>query len=485
MPSRRASFIPSVPVYGHDIPSSAARAAVRPAAPRPFWLDDPDRPAPLAPLTGAVTTDLVVVGGGYSGLWTALQAKERDPGRDVVLVEAHRIGWAASGRNGGFCAASLTHGDANGEQRFPLEMPLLRLLGQRNLEGLVETIDRYEIDAQLERTGTLDVATEEYQVADLLQQAAESDGELEFLDQEQVQSQIASPLFRAGLRDRTGTVVLNPARLAWGLRDACLALGVRIVEGTPARTIRRDSDRVVVETDGGHVTAAHAALATNAFPSLLKRVDAFVVPVYDYALMTRPLSDAELASVGWSERAGLGDVGNQFHYARLSADNRILWGGYDAVYHRGGRIRPEYEQRLETFERLAHHFQQTFPQLTEVEFTHAWGGVIDTCSRFFPFFGTALGGRVAYVAGYTGLGVGSTRFGARVMLDLLDVPERGETELTTLSMVRRFPVPFPPEPLAYPVIEATRWSLDRADHTEGKRNLWLRTLDTLGLGFDS
>ena len=329
------------------------------------------------------------------------------------------------------------------------------------------------------------MATEDYQVADLVQRAAESGGELEFLDQEQVQRQIASPLFRAGLRDRTGAVLLTPARLAWGLRDACLSLGVRIVEGTPARKIWHDGEHVVVETDGGHVTAAHAALATNAFPSLLKRVDAFIVPVYDYALMTRPLSDAELASVGWSERAGLSDVGNQFHYARLSADNCILWGGYDAVYHRGGRIRPEYEQRPETFERLAHHFQQTFPQLTDVEFTHAWGGVIDTCSRFFPFFGTALGGRVAYVAGYTGLGVGSTRFGAQVMLDLLDVPEHGETELTTLSMVRRFPVPFPPEPLAYPVIEATRWSLDRADHTEGQRNLWLRTLDALGLGFDS
>ncbi len=188
------------------------------------------------------------------------------------------------------------------------------------------------------------------------------------------------------------------------MRDACLALGVRIVEGTPARTIRRDGDRVVVETDGGHVAATHAALATSAFPSLLERVGAFAVPVRHCALMTRPLSDAELASVGRSERFGLGDVGNQFHCARPSADNRILWGGYDAVYHRGGRIRPEHAHRPETFERLAHPFQQTFPQLTEVDFTHAWGGVIDTCSRVFPIFGTALGGRAAYGAGYTGLG---------------------------------------------------------------------------------
>ena len=238
----------------------------------------------------------------------------------------------------------------------------------------------------------------------------------------------------------------------------------------------------VLETDGGHVRAAHAALATNAFPSLLARVDAFVVPVYDYALMTRPLSDAELVSVGWSERAGLGDVGNQFHYARLSADNRVLWGGYDAVYHRGGRIRPGYEQRPETFERLAHHFQQTFPQLTDVEFTHAWGGVIDTCSRFCAFYGTSHGGRVAHAAGFTGLGVAATRFGAEVMLDLL-AGER--TERTELEMVRSKPIPFAPEPLAWIGITATRWSLDRADRNEGRRNLWLRALDRVGLGFDS
>lgn len=481
---RRSSERPP-PVYGHVEPTAAALAAIAGADPRPFWLADASRPEPLPALLGHVDAGLAVVGGGYTGLWTALLAKERDPDRDVVLVEARRVGWAASGRNGGFCAASLTHGDTNGEQHFSREMPLLRRLGQRNLEGIVATVERYGIDAELERTGTLDVATEEYQVAELAAASEESGGTLELLDQDAVRAQIRSPLFRAGLRDRTGAVLVHPAKLAWGLRDACLALGVRIIEGTPVRSVRREAGRVVLEADGGRVLADRVALATNAFTPLLRRVRPFIVPVYDYALMTRPLTTAELDSVGWAERAGLGDVGHQFHYSRLSSDNRILWGGYDAVYHRGGQVRPEYEQRPETFARLAQHFQQTFPQLVDVEFTHAWGGVIDTCSRFCPFFGTALDGAVAYVAGYTGLGVGATRFGAQVMLDLLDVPDNGETELTRLTMVRRKPVPFPPEPFAYPVIEATRWSLDRSDRTEGARNLWLRTLDVLGLGFDS
>jgi len=198
--------------------------------------------------------------------------------------------------------------------------------------------------------------------------------------------------------------------------------------------------------------------------------------------MTEPLTARQLAAVGWQRRQGVGDAGNQFHYYRLTADNRILWGGYDAIYYRGGRISPERDQREATFEVLAEHFVQTFPQLADVRFTHKWGGVIDTCSRFSGFFGTAHGGRLAYAAGYTGLGVGATRFGANVMLDLL-AGER--TELTRLTMVRRKPIPFPPEPVRSGVIELTRWSIARADAHEGRRNVWLRTLDKVGLGFDS
>ncbi|HEY7720163.1 MAG TPA: FAD-dependent oxidoreductase, partial [Pedococcus sp.] len=132
--------------------------------------------------------------------------------------------------------------------------------------------------------------------------------------------------------------------------------------------------------------------------------------------------------------------------------------------------------------RLAEHFFETFPQLEGLRFTHRWGGAIDTCTRFSAFFGTAMGDRVAYALGYTGLGVGASRFGAEVVLDLLD---GRETERTALEMVRRRPLPFPPEPLAWTGIQLTRWSLARADAHEGRRNLWLRTLDRFGLGFDS
>jgi glycine/D-amino acid oxidase-like deaminating enzyme len=230
------------------------------------------------------------------------------------------------------------------------------------------------------------------------------------------------------------------------------------------------------------VRARQVALATNVFPSLLKRNRLMTVPVYDYVLMTEPLSTAQLASVGWKNRQGLADLANQFHYSRLSADDRILYGGYDAIYHSGGRIRPAYEERPQTFRKLASHFLTTFPQLEGIHFTHRWAGAIDTSTRFCAFFGTARRGRVAYATGFTGLGVAATRFAADVMLDKL---AGSATELTELRMVRERPLPFPPEPAASIGINLTRRSLDRADHREGRRDILLKSLDAVGLGFDS
>ncbi|GGX97550.1 NAD(P)/FAD-dependent oxidoreductase [Streptomyces minutiscleroticus] len=455
--------------------------------PVPYWLDDPGRPRPEPALTAAETCDLLVVGGGYSGLWTALLAKERDPGRDVVLVEGREAGWAASGRNGGFCAASLTHGLANGLARWPDEIAVLEELGARNLDAIEEAVARYSLDCAFERTGEIDVATAPHQADGLREWHARlrglglADG-VEFLDAEQVRAQVDSPTFLAGLYDRRGVALLNPARLAWGLKRACLSLGVRLYEHTPALGLRAHGAGLAVRTPYGAVRARQVALGTNVFPNLVRRVRPYTVPVYDYALMTEPLTPGQLASIGWRGRQGLADAGNRFHYFRLSADHRILWGGYDAVYPYRGRVRAEYDDRPETYAKLAGHFFTCFPQLEGVRFTHAWGGAIDTCSRFSAFFGTAHRGRVAYAAGFTGLGVGATRFGADVMLDLL---AGARTERTALEMVRTKPVPFPPEPFAWTGIALTQWSLARADTHGGRRNLWLRAMDRLGLGFDS
>jgi glycine/D-amino acid oxidase-like deaminating enzyme len=238
---------------------------------------------------------------------------------------------------------------------------------------------------------------------------------------------------------------------------------------------------VLVETPLGRVRAGKVALATNAFKPLLKRLNNYIIPVYDYCMVTEPLTDEQLARIGWKNRQGLSDIPNQFHYYRLTEDNRILWGGYDAIYYFRGRMNSELESRPESWARLSTHFFRTFPQLDDVKFSHMWGGAIDTCSRFCVFWGRAMNGRVGYAVGYTGLGVAASRFGAEVMLDLIDGRRSRATET---RFVKEKPLPFPPEPFKFFGVQATRWSLDREDKT-GKRNMWLKTMDRLGLGFDS
>jgi glycine/D-amino acid oxidase-like deaminating enzyme len=198
--------------------------------------------------------------------------------------------------------------------------------------------------------------------------------------------------------------------------------------------------------------------------------------------MTEPLTAEQRGSVGWYGREGVSDASRQFHYTRTTKDDRILWGGYDAVYYWNNGFGPHLENSNVIFERLAEHFFQTFPQLEGLQFSHAWGGAIDTCSRFAPFWGTEHHGKTAYSMGFTGLGVGATRFGANVMLDIL---YNRKTERAGLEFVRTKPLPFPPEPLRSIGIHLTRRSMDQADRNGGRENLWLRTMDWLGLGFDS
>ena len=466
------------------LPRPEALPSLANAASIPFWLDDPARPEPAAPLTCSTTADLVIVGAGFTGLWTALLAKESDPSRDVVLLEAGETASGASGRNGGFVNASLTHGFHNGLERWPNELAALVALGHANLDAIEETVGRYTIECDLLHSGELTAATEPYQMQVLRatpEMAAPYGEKFEWLEGEQMRALVHSPTYLGALYDPT-VIMLNPARLAWGLRRACLDSGVRLYEHTAATGLEQEEKGMRVRTPHGQVRTRGVALATNAFPPLLKRLSYYILPVYDYVLVTEPLTSAQWESIGWKGRQGVGDAGNLFHYYRTTEDGRILWGGYDAVYHWNNGFGTHLENNMEAFGRLADHFFQTFPQLEGLRFTHAWGGAIDTSSRFSVLWGTAHRGRTAYALGYTGLGVGASRFGAQVMLDLLDGKKN---ERTRLKMVRSKPMPFPPEPIRSVVIRVTQRAMEQADHDQGRRSLWLRLLDALGLGFDS
>ena len=328
-------------------PTPADRAAYADAEPRPFWLADLPAREPCPPLRGVAEADLCIVGGGFTGLWAALHAKADDPGRDVVLLEAGTIGCGASGRNGGFLIGSLTHGLENGLARFGDEIELLERLGRENLAGLVADLERHGIDCDLEMTGELTPSVAAYQdewAAETAELYGRFGYDVEvFADAAAMRAEVDSPLYRGGAWVKDAGGVLDPAKLAIGLFEAARRAGVRVHEGTPvvvARTEAGDRRRASAPRAGDASRARRVLLGTSAFPSPVREIRRYIAPVYDYALMTEPLDrGAAAARSAGTRRQGIGDGGNQFHYYRLSADDRILWGGFDAVYRYGGPVR--------------------------------------------------------------------------------------------------------------------------------------------------
>jgi glycine/D-amino acid oxidase-like deaminating enzyme len=459
-------------------------------APISYWLRDP-APAGLADPSLApderLDVDVAIIGAGFSGLWTAIALTDTDPGLRVAILEMATVGFGATGRNGGFCESSLTHGLANGIRHFPDELEVLEREGLDNLTGLIAFTREHGIDCDLEETGTLSLADQPYQADEFkawVDEAAEHGEHLEFLDRDAARDEVHSPLWHAGLYRPPGRdVLLDPVSLARGLARVAHDRGVRIHEGTRVVGLERRAAGVIVSTDAGaRVRARHVVVATSAYSGWVERLSSVFVPVYDYALVSEPLTPDQRASIGWRRRQGLTDGDNQFHYFRLTADDRILWGGYDAIHHRGSRVGPELDQRPATFARLEAQFFRAFPQLDGLAFPYRWGGAIDTTSRFTVTFGRLLGGRVISALGYTGLGVATSRWAGGVVRDFILRPDE---ERLRLRLVTSPPIPFPPEPLRSLVVDTVRRELDRADRNEGRRGLILRTLDAIGVGFDS
>jgi glycine/D-amino acid oxidase-like deaminating enzyme len=454
-----------------------------------YWLaaspGGPDHP-PL-PAGAAPRADVAIIGAGFTGLWTAIALTDTDPAVRVVVLEAETVGFGASGRNGGFCQASLTHGLANGILHFRDELATLQDEGLRNLAGLIAFTREHAVDCDLEETGDLAVADQPYQVDEFrawVDEAAEWGEPLTFLDRDAVQAEVHSPIWHAGLLappDRA--VLVDPAKLVRGLARVCDERGIAIHEHTRVTAVERRAGGVTITTaDRATVEADHVVVATSAYSGWLRRLQTRFVPVYDYALVSEPLTPEQHDAIGWYGRQGMGDANNQFHYFRLTADDRILWGGYDAVYYRNNGVGPRFDRRPETFAKLEGHFRRAFPQLDGLRFPYRWGGAIDTTSRFTVTFGQALGGRLTYALGYTGLGVGASRWAAGIARDFVLRPD---SDLLRLRFVRSEPFPFPPEPLRSVAVNLVRRELDRADRNEGRRGLLLKTLDAMGIGFDS
>jgi glycine/D-amino acid oxidase-like deaminating enzyme len=445
-------------------------------------LDQEARPEQRDPLKESQRCELLIVGGGFTGMWAALQAKEKYPELDIILIEATEIGDGASGRNGGFLSASLAHGDNNADYHFPGEKERLTELGDQNLREFVETLDRYNIDARYENTGSLSVTTRLDQNDDMAEEAQDAGDDVVWFNREEMQREVNSATYMGGLWDRRGQEgLVDPAYLCWGLKKTILSLGVRVFEGTPMVRMDPRTDGMTVECPDGSLRCQKILMATNAFRNPIGRIRRSVIPVWDYMLATEPMSPEQQEQIGWKRRQGLSNLANMFHYYRLSHDNRIVWGGGTTVdYYYGSRTDSSVSDSREHFETLSAEFFETFPQLEGIRFTHRWSGIIASSTRFCMVPGIAYDGRVAWSVGYTGLGVGATRFGARVGLELLGYDP---TDILDMQFVQKKALPWPPEPLRWMGVTLTRNEMCRADRNGGERGLWLKILDKLNLGF--
>ncbi len=465
--------------------------ALKDAELRPLWFDPEIMSEPQPPVSSDQKCDLLIVGGGFTGLWAALQAKERRPDADIILIEKTHIGYGASGRNGGFLTTSVVHGHANAEERFPSESDKLEELGVENIKGLLEALERYNIDAQYEKTGETSLALDEDSVKRMYQEYLEEKDQgddVVWYDKDAVREQINSSKFFAGLWRRNGQDgVVHPGRLCWGLKDALVnQLGVRIYEDTEMLEIKpQGKDAMKVTCAGGVITSDKVLLATNAFNSSVTRVRNSVIPIWDYQIATEPLTDEQLDKIKWGlpeSRHALDDHINMFHYFRLTKDNRITWGGGGGVtYYFNRNIDMDLMNTPVRHEKLATEFFEMFPQLEgEVKFSHKWGGIIASSTRFCVVPGVMHNGRLAWAVGYTGNGVAPARFGARIGIELLGYQP---SDVIKMKFVTKRALPWAPEPFLWFGVRFTQRALLKADRNGGKRGLWLKLLDMLGLGF--
>ncbi|MFE8101857.1 FAD-dependent oxidoreductase [Brenneria goodwinii] len=451
--------------------------------PYPFWLDTLAEEAPAPELRDSIFCDLAIVGGGYTGLWTALLARRRWPEKKIAVIEAKRCGSEASGRNGGFCSPSISHGVSIAASRWPQEAEKIIAMGINNLDELAADLDDWGMQIEFERTGQLNLARHPWQIEGLrsMQEEYQHFGlACEFLEGDKLAEKVNTPFYSAGLFEPNYALV-NPAKMVSELRRVCLSQDIALFENSPVTTLTPHKRHVLLQTQSGEAIAKQVVLATNISKPLLRHLESTVIPVYDYAIVSNPLSQQQLEAIGWIGRHGISDSGNKFHYFRKTADNRILWGGYDAIYHFGSRRDESLTQRPETFNRLAEQFCEVFPAIKDIGFSHAWGGIIDASARTTFFTGCEAQGKIAYALGFTGLGVSACRFAALNMLDLLSGEKTARTEL---RMTSRAPFRFPPEPLRFAGVQMAVRSLAREDR-DGHRNFLLKTFDALGIGFDS
>ncbi|MCA9794466.1 MAG: FAD-dependent oxidoreductase [Candidatus Eremiobacteraeota bacterium] len=426
-----------------------------------FWLATAGDYQPSPPLAGQVKLDVAIVGGGFTGLSTALALKTAQPGLEVGILESQVIGFGGSGRNAGFAMTTfglsttvtkMLHGRDKARDALAF--------AERAVDHLGAMVERYKLQCDYEDVGFLRVATHPGYVKRCQQEIELVQGlgfeGFEWLDAEATRARADSPTYLGAIWEPRMALV-NPAKLAWELKRVNLGLGVKFFEKTPVRKIEQNGS-IRLSCPGGVVSTDKLVLAAGSFSNLLAPTRGKQHPAFTHIVLTEPLSQEQLGQIGWQGREGLEDARNLLHYYRLTADNRLLVGGGAAGITYGDDM--DLDRHPPTFEALERFITRTFPQLAGTKIEHRWGGPVSVPVDMVPAMGYLGDRKAVYALGYVGHGVSISHLVAEVLKDL--VLEQ-DSELSRHWFVNRKTLPWPPEPFAYVVAHLMRAALTAED----------------------
>lgn len=413
-----------------------------------YWRDTEDVAYGPA-LAGEQLADVCIIGGGYTGLWTAHYLKKAEPGLRIAVLESDYAGSGASGHGDGFMTPTIGHNLTSLIKAYGCERAKLAytVVGKSILE-----IQRFAanngIDAQIEPTGYLNVATNPRQLRTLERDLAlierlGANSLPELLGAREIRARVDSPALLGGFE--VGGAMVNPHRLVRGLSRVVRAQGIEIFERSPATSVVKEPNGFRVRTPHGTVSAARVVYATNAYQHRFPELRAMVRPMWSYAIVTEPLTAQQLSRLHWPGREGFVEARNLIAFARLTAHNRLLVGGGPVPYHYGrdmtdGRMRAHRPRRY-----LIGLLAKYFPALRDLRVTHAYGGCIDMTPDLVPHVGRLSNGAL-YAHGYCGNGVAFTNTVGKVMRDLVLDRETTYTDLMFVGSQRRL---YPAEPIAW------------------------------------
>jgi glycine/D-amino acid oxidase-like deaminating enzyme len=436
-----------------------------------FWFDSIGDlpPVDLAPLPDRL--DVAIVGAGYTGLWSAYYLKQREPGLRIGIFEAERVGFGASGRNGGWCV-----GTAYGVQPL-LDDPATRSRGVMLARAMFDTVDEVgrvcqaeNIDAHYAKGGTLNIATIPFQVPRLkrhledLYRAGFSETDYQWLPEQESRARLAMTPNHGALYFRHCAAV-HPARLALGLAEVVRRQGTTIYEGTPVHAIESGG----IATQRGNVSAGAVIRATEGYTDTIAGQRRRLMPIYSMVTATEPLPESMWQQIGLKERETFGDPRRLVLYGQRTLDNRLVLGGRAGYYFASKRRRsvPPDDPKVVRVKTLV---TKLFPMLHGYEITHGWGGLMGVPRHWRPCVQWDTRARTGWAGGYVGEGVAASNLAGRTMADLVTGRATALTELPWVNDVGRR---WEPEPLRFIGGKAIEYFGDRADRAEfasGKRS---------------